>query len=203
LDRLWAAEPDALVVVGAGPRTYRYDSSAVGTFAGFGRPLSIALDGGPVGTTDGGAGRLPLSLAIGAWLLRDRPATPARSGWSIAAHAPPADCARLGSAIAGRSARVGLLVMADGSARNGPKAPGYDDPRAPVFDASVTAALSAASPPALLDLDPDLAEQLLAAGRPALQVLAGAAGDVRFRGGVLYDQAPYGVRYTVAVWEPA
>ena len=195
---MWAAEPDALVVVGSGPITREYDSSAIGTFAGFGEPLTVILGG--AAAAGGDADLLPLSLAVGAWLLRDRPSAPPRRGWSIAAGASPPECARLGSAIAGMSARVGLLVMGDGSARNGPKSPGYEDPRAPAFDATVTAALAKGDPAALLDLDPALAEELLAAGRPAWQVLAGAMSGAR--GEVLYDAAPYGVRYTVAIWEP-
>src|SRR5262245_21299788 len=139
LDRMWAAEPDALVVVGSGPTTREYDSSAIGTFAGFGEPLTVTLGGS---TGDAAGDPLPLSLTVGAWLLRDRPPVPPRRGWSIAAGASPDDCARLGSALAAVSARVGLLVMGDGSARNGPKSPGYEDPRAPAFDATVTAALA-------------------------------------------------------------
>ncbi|NUR92722.1 MAG: hypothetical protein HOY71_52355, partial [Nonomuraea sp.] len=49
-------------------------------------------------------------------------------------------------------------------------------------------------------LDPGKAERLWVGGRPALQVLAGAAGEGRYTGGLLFDEAPYGVGYFVGVW---
>ncbi|HZA83933.1 MAG TPA: hypothetical protein VFC13_21090, partial [Actinomycetes bacterium] len=68
------------------------------------------------------------------------------------------------------------------------------------FDASVGAAFREGDPDRLLGLDPVLAGELRAAGRVPLQVLAGAfAGRPRPRGQVLYEDAPYGVGYLVAV----
>jgi hypothetical protein len=209
LETMWAADPDVVIVVGAAPHTRAYGGTARGSFDGYGVPLRVSLDGGagappPVGApaSDGG-GVLPLSLAVGAFLLGSRPRTPPRRGQSVAAGATAADCAALGRALAASAARVGLLVMADGSACRGEKSPGYDDPRAEAFDAAVTSALRAGDAAALLDLDAALANQLLAAGRPAWQVLAGAAGTGGWRGEVGYDAAPYGVQYTVATWTPA
>ena len=98
--------------------------------------------------------------------------------------------------------RSALLVLGDGSACRDLKAPGYLDPRAEPFDATVTKALAAADPAVLLSLDPVLADELMVAGRAPWQVLAGAAA-IPMRGEVLYDAAPYGVQYTVASWEPA
>jgi hypothetical protein len=199
LDRLWAADPQVVIVVGAAPVTRAFAATAAGSFAGYGVPLRVTLDGAVVAP---GAATLPLSLTVGGWLLRSRPATPPRWGQGVAADAGPADCAALGRVLAASAARVGLVVMADGSARRGEKSPGYDDPRAAPFDAAVTSALRAADPRVLLDLDTALAAELLAAGRPSWQVLAGAAGTGRWRGEVGYDAAPYGVQYTVAVWVP-
>jgi hypothetical protein len=51
---------------------------------------------------------------------------------------------------------------------------------------------------ALLDLDPDLAADLQAAGRPAWQVLAGAAHGLPCTARVRYADAPFGVSYLVA-----
>jgi len=59
---------------------------------------------------------------------------------------------------------------------------------------------------ALAALDPDVARDLLAAGRPAWQVLAGAltaTSAVRPRTRILYSDAPFGVAYLVATLEPA
>jgi len=136
-------------------------------------------------------------------------------GQAVAADAAPQACAALGrdlvfpgrraGDLAAASVRVGLLVMGDGSACRGLRAPGYDDPRAEPFDGAVAGALARADAPALLSLDPALATQLRAAGRAPWQVLAGAAQATggQWRGAVTYQAAPYGVAYLVAFWEPA
>ena len=61
-------------------------------------------------------------------------------------------------------------------------------------------ALRSGKPERLLDLDPTQAGELLVAGRVPLQVLAGACDrGPPMRGQVLYDDAPYGVGYLVAL----
>jgi hypothetical protein len=53
---------------------------------------------------------------------------------------------------------------------------------------------------ALAALDAGLAAELMATGRAAWQVLAGAAGlERRAPGEVLYSDAPFGVSYLAAV----
>ena len=113
-------------------------------------------------------------------------------------------------------ARVGLLVMGDLSACRTDRAPGGFRPEAAAFDASISEAFRSATPHRLLDLDPTRAATLLVSGRVPLQVLAGAfeqrdptgeAGPGRvldqtrpeLRGRVLYEGAPYGVGYLVAI----
>jgi hypothetical protein len=199
LERVYAARPDAIIIVGGGTETREHGPHDFGSFDPYGVRETYPLGGRDslaVGV------RLPLSLAIGAWLLRDHPAGPPRRGLSIASTASPSECAVQGHDIALRADRVGLIVMGDGSACRGDKSPGYADPRAEAFDASVTKALANADTGALLAIDVDTAAELLVAGVAAWQVLAGAATG-RFRGGVAYDAAPYGVQYTVASWEPA
>ena len=88
------------------------------------------------------------------------------------------------------------------SARRSLKGPGYLDPDAEPFDTAVESALRDADTEALLALDPDRAERLLAAGRASWQVLAGAAGDARMSGSVTWSGSPYGVTYLVATWRP-
>ncbi|NHA66513.1 class III extradiol ring-cleavage dioxygenase family protein [Phycicoccus flavus] len=116
----------------------------------------------------------------------------------VAWDAPVAECRALGEHLAGRPA-VTLVAVADGSARRGEKAPGHLDPRAVVFDDDLVAALRAADPAALLDLDPALAAELLAHGRAPLQVAAAALAG---RGGLhcadLETADPFGVLYVVA-----
>lgn len=145
------------------------------------------------------AARLPLALAIGAWLLDQQPAAPPRHLQGVP-DLTAGDCAGLGSRLAARSSRVGLLVCGDGSACRSEKAPGFYDPDAEAWDDAALSAIRAADGPALLDLDADLARRVLAAGRAPWQVLAGAAGDGEFTADVSYAEAPYGVMYVVGTW---
>jgi hypothetical protein len=151
----------------------------------------------------------PVSLAVGRSLLAG-----ARTGsyeLVIPADLPPADCAAAGEDLLARAGvppdavRIAVLVIGDGSARRAVNAPGYLDERAPPFDAAVDAALRNADLAALAGLDPQLAEELMVAGRAAWQVAAGAAGAARQTGGwlptMLYADDPFGVYYPVAVWQ--
>jgi hypothetical protein len=95
---------------------------------------------------------------------------------------------------------VGLVVMGDLSACRSEQAPGALRPGAAELDAAVAEALRTGKPERLLDLDHAEAADLLVAGRVPLQVLAGAFQDrPAVRGEVLYEDAPYGVGYLVAV----
>jgi hypothetical protein len=177
---------DLLVVVGSGPYTRDFGPDAAGSLRPYGADVTVG-DGEAV---------LPLSLTIGRWLLGGRTAL----YHAVAADATPDACARLGAELAGRAGRVALLVMGDASACRTERAPGYLDERAAGFDAGVARALARADTDALFRLDPALAGELHAAGRPAWQVLAGAARDGRFTAELLADEAPYGVGYFVAGW---
>ncbi|MGH3624159.1 MAG: hypothetical protein ACRDQ5_20605, partial [Sciscionella sp.] len=100
---------------------------------------------------------------------------------------------------------IGLLVLGDGSNRHGQHAPGYADERSAGFDAAVADALAAGDPAALLDVDPELAAKLNAHGLTAWRLLAFAAraSGRRWRSELLYSDAPFGIGYHVAVWDPA
>jgi aromatic ring-opening dioxygenase LigB subunit len=93
---------------------------------------------------------------------------------------------------------VALLVMAEGSARRSRKAPGYLDERSAAFDAEVGRAILDGDLRALLALDAGLARELMATGRPAWQVLAGAANGGHPDSLIRYDDDPFGVAYLVA-----
>jgi hypothetical protein len=178
--------PDLVVVVGAAPATATW-------------PADTAVDLGPFrGTATTTRPALPLPLALGATLLRDagHPGTWRFQG--VAAGAPPPACAALGAGLAAAADRVALLVVADGSACRSLKAPGWFDARAEAFDAAVERAVRAGGLDALLDVDPGLATALQAAGRPAWQVLAGAAHGLACTTRVDYADAPFGVGYLVA-----
>jgi hypothetical protein len=199
-----SAKPDLIVVVGGAPQAAEFDGSAAGSLAGYG----VAWQ------TGRGAPVLPLSLTIGRWLLERRglagvsrsegrpgAANPPPIQLCATAFASPASaCVHLGAQIAKRAGRVALLAMGDGSARRSTKAPGYFDPRAQKYDAAVVRALASADTDRLTRLDPGLSDELMAAGRAAWQVLAGAAGDGAYRARLHCDTAPYGVGYFVVSW---
>ncbi|MET8948975.1 class III extradiol dioxygenase subunit B-like domain-containing protein [Streptomyces sp. NPDC004542] len=197
---LAAARPDLLVVVGPAERSGRgpHPQGTPGSFRGFGVDLDVRLGPGE-GAADGRA--LPPSLAVAAWLLE-------RVGWAdapieglgVGEPLAPERCVEAGRGIGARAARVGLLVMGDGSACRTLKAPGYLDERAAPFDAEAARALGSADVPALKALDPGLAHELKASGRAPWQVLAGAAENTALTGTLLYEDAPYGVGYVVAAW---
>jgi hypothetical protein len=182
-----ATGPEVVVVVGACEPGARYGAGDTGTLRGFGVDLDVPFDG--PSAPDGRP--VPLPLIIGAWLLDD-------AGWrGRRVGVPPDD---LGSVLGELPDRVAVLVMGDGSARRTVKAPGYLDPAAEPFDASVAAALRAGDAGALAELDRAEGERLLAAGVPAWRAVgravAGRPVDARLR----YDDAPFGVGYLVADW---
>ncbi len=192
LDELIATDPDVVIVVGADKETREYDPDVVGTFA----PYGVDARAG----RGNGTPTLPLSLTVGAWLL-DLVAWPGpRIYQGVEATTPPEGCRELGASLALRADRVALLVMGDGSARRSTDAPGYLDERAAGFDQTVAAALAAGDAVTLGGLDPVEADELMVAGRAAWQVLAGACGDDVPDAQLLFDGAPYGVGYFVAVW---
>ena len=141
---------------------------------------------------------VPLPLGLGARLLDQAGYQGRRELQSISDDEPAAACAALGARLAGASARVAVLVMADGTARRGLKAPGYFDERSVPFDAEVERAVRAGDLTALLTLDPVLAQELMATGRAGWQVLAGAMNGVRPAAEIRYCDDPFGVAYLVA-----
>jgi hypothetical protein len=150
-----------------------------------------------------------LSLTVGLWLLESYAPEVPRLLFGVHPETEQQRCASLGAGLSERAQRVAMLVMGDGSARRSLKGPGYLDVRAQGFDDEVSAALAAVAPAALLELDTELAAELLVAGRAAWQVLAGATqarpavAAAQLSGDVTYAAAPYGVCYFVATWLPA
>lgn len=182
-----AVAPERVVIVGGATSTRRWEPET-------------ARGSGAFGVSDSPSG-LPLSLAVGEFLLT-------RSGWagpceltSIATDASPEQCSSLGASIADGTS-VLLLVMGDGSGVRRDAPPGAADPAAEPFDANVVAALATADVAALFRVDPAAATALKAAGRAPWQVLAGAAGVVpgRWSATLHHEEAPYGVGYFVVSW---
>ncbi|MEV6365370.1 class III extradiol dioxygenase subunit B-like domain-containing protein [Micromonospora musae] len=203
IGRLYESGPRTIVVVGGDDRTAALDFPYRGTFAPWGLPMEVRI-----GPPSAAGSDLPLSLLVGAWLLRRaRPEEPRPISWRMAtvAYDEPTERCAAGGARLGSNHPWALLVMGDGSACRGQKSPGYDDPRAQAYDESVTTALASADAEALLGLDPVLSAELKVAGRAPWQVLAGAvrAAGGDWRGELHYAAAPYGVAYFVAGWEAA
>jgi hypothetical protein len=141
---------------------------------------------------------LPPAVGIGAYLLDQAGYQGPRVIWTVSEDETPAGCRKLGAELAAGSQRTALLALGDGSARRGPKAPGAFDERAAGFDAEVERAVRAADLDALLALDPALARELMATGRPAWQVLAGALAGPPVSTEIRYADDPFGVFYLVA-----
>ena len=219
---LLRASPEVVAVVGPGTATTSWPGNGRLNIAAFGPGAAAPARGTaerPVlppapGTAErpvlppapGTAERpvLPPAPGIGAYLLDQAGYQGERLIWSVSADEPVAGCRKLGADLAGGSARTALLAIGDGSARRGPRAPGHFDERAAAFDAEAERAVRAGDLTALLDLDPALARELMATGRPAWQVLAGAVeGMAGLAAEVQYAGDPFGVAYLVATLRPS
>jgi hypothetical protein len=200
---------DLMVVVGGGPAWAVPGASGPGSFRPYGADVEVAL---PIQVDLELPGlppparldELPLSLAVAAHLLAGVDTPPTRVfAATVPSSLGPGAAAAIGLALTAADpagGRVGLVAMGDLSACRSERAPGAFHPDAAGFDASVAEAFRTGKPGRLLDLDPAQAGGLLVAGRVPLQVLAGACdGGPAMRGQVLYDDAPYGVGYLVAL----
>ena len=94
-----------------------------------------------------------------------------------------------------------LVVMADGSASRGEKAPGHLHPSAIEFDEAIDAALRAGDAETLAGLDPELATEVWCQGVPGFRVLGEVARGREVTAGVTYAEAPYGVAWWVVRWD--
>ncbi|HEX9625253.1 MAG TPA: hypothetical protein VF979_12815 [Streptosporangiaceae bacterium] len=188
---LVAGRPDRVAVVGAADITAVWDSTALVNVSAYAPGPASAAAAAP-------GGSLPVSLGIGGWLLDRVGYGGERLLRSVADSEPAEGCAEAGRELAALPGRVGLLVMADGSACRGLKAPGYLDERSAGFDAEVERAIRAGDLKALLAVDAQVARELMAAGRPAWQVLAGALEGKVVASEIRYCDDPFGVAYLVA-----
>jgi hypothetical protein len=192
--RLLASRPDIVVCVGESPTARRWGSAAWGSFASYG--VDVRVGGAETATEP----PLPLSLAVAAWLLDRAGYSGERCYEGVCQSWDPARCLSHGAGIARAADRVGILAMGDGSARRTTTSPGTYDPRAEEWDAQVAAFLATGDLAGLGALRAADAEALLVAGRPAWQVLAGAADGRDLEPTLLAHTAPYGVGYFVASW---
>ncbi len=192
--------------IGVGAADQVLGPDALGTFRGFGADVRAGLSARALGATPDP--ELPLPALITGWLRGVVAPDATVTVRIIAADTEAARCASIGSALRAELDRApepsGVLVLGDGAATLSLKAPGYLDERAAAAQAALDRALAIGDLDALATLDPVLCDELMLSGRAAYQVLAGLfAADVRPPAiETLYQDAPFGVGYDVAVWRP-
>ncbi len=192
---LLTAGPGLIAVVGVAAQARAWPADSMLDLGAFAPPLRQMA--GRAQADRAVAAGLPAALGLGAMLLDQAGYGGQRVLRSVTQDASAADCAALGAALAGARERVALLVMADGSARRTLRAPGYLDERSASLDAEAERAIASGDLQALLAIDAGLARELMATGRPAWQVLAGAARGVGTAARVRYRDDPFGVFYLV------
>jgi len=96
-----------------------------------------------------------------------------------------------------------VIVMADGSACRGEKAPGHLHPDAIPFDEAIERALRTGDVDALAGIDPTQAHELWCEGAAGFHVLSEIARGRQIATDVSYADAPYGVAWWVARWDLA
>lgn len=154
----------------------------------------VVISGGEAGP------RLPVGLRVAYELLAAAGVGHLPGDVLVPFDLPTDACLERGQQLATDDISTALLVMADGSARRGEKAPGYVDDRARPYDDAFVRAIERGAPDELAALDADLATELLFQGRAALQVAAGAVGVLTPSPMMLWTGDPFGVMYVVAEW---
>ena len=178
--------------VAAGLRARAAEAVRAARTTGEGVVLVVATDREQRGT------RPPLGQRVGAHLA-DLAGAAVAGVVVVDWDAAVAQCRAVGEHLAAARGPSVLVVVADGSARRGEKAPGHLDERAFAVDEALVAALRDADPAALLALDPVLCAELLVHGRAPLQVAAAAlAGGPPMTCVELEAEDPFGVQYLVA-----
>lgn len=184
---LLAVVPQRICLLGAGPDERGFDGSARGTMGGFGVPVSVGSGGGQ---------RLPPSLTVGWRLLEAAGYSGGRTALSLPSSLSGARLDELARTVDADA----LLVMGDGSTRRHDDAPGTGHRQGRAFDDTVAAALSDGDAAALAGLDPDLGDEVQAAGVPAWRLAGRLIGARPVQATLVAHAAPFGVGYFVATW---
>jgi hypothetical protein len=155
---------------------------------------------GPSSSSTGAA--VPLSLGVGLRVLEEAgwsgPVGQLALGWDES----DGDIDEIAGELATGPEPTALVVLGDGSARRGERAPGYLDDRAFAFDDALAVALAEGDARSLRHLDVELAADLMVFGRTAFRLLGAVAlrqgGPEQAR--LLLREDPFGVSYFVATW---
>jgi len=180
--------PELVAVVGGAASSATWPDDARADLASYGAAM------------DPPAHPAPLSVGMGCLLLDAVGYHGPRLIRTVAVDSTMDECRAVAADVAHAAGRVCLVVVADGTARRTPKAPGHLDERAERYDAAVERAVATGDLAALLDLDPTLAAELLASGWAPLQVLAFALHSPQST--IHYCAAPFGVGYLAATLTP-
>ncbi|BBY16502.1 class III extradiol ring-cleavage dioxygenase family protein [Mycolicibacterium litorale] len=196
MGRCVAALPDRWVAIGVGAADEVLTPPLVGTYAGYGADVRVAL------SPDDGAAPVALPLcALAAGWLRGRFAAHAVAEVRVFAGDQDADTAlrhgrELRALIDEADGDVGVVVVADGCHTLTPPAPGGYDPDSVPVQNALDDALAAGDAAALGRLPSSVV------GRVAYQVLAGLTEPAPSAAEELYRGAPYGVGYFAGRWTP-
>ena len=206
-----------VVIVGPG-QPGEFNAAGPVSFVSFGRDVVVPalVEGGPRGgAVDQGDPRghgemettgdraLPTPLMVARHLAsRDVAAHPEHAGlWASARWITTngSDATGLGEQLRRDGTRIGLILVADGAACHGPKAPRAEDSRAPAYEEAVCAALASGQGGQLAEIDADLGREL-GATLPEVWPVLLAASDGDWIGELAWRGAPYGVGWVVAAW---
>jgi hypothetical protein len=188
--------PDRWVAVGVGPSDDVITPPRVGTFAGYGVDVRVAL------SPDAAACPVEMPLcALAAGWMRGQFAPAAAAEVRVFSADHDADTAlahgrRLRALIDEAVDDVGVLVVADGCHTLTPPAPGGYDPESVPVQAALDEALATGDAAALGRLPGSVV------GRVAYQVLAGLTEPAPAGAHEFYRGAPYGVGYFAGRWTP-
>lgn len=196
VQRSVAGFPDRWVAIGVGASDQVLTPPRVGTFAGYGVDVRVAL------SPDDSAAPvdLPLCALITGWVRgRFAPHAAAEVRVFSGEHGPDAAMALgrdLRALIDDADGRIGVLVVADGCHTLTPPAPGGYDPGSVAVQAALDDALATGDGAALGRLPAAVV------GRVAYQVLAGLTEPGPAEAREDYRGAPYGVGYFAGRWTP-
>jgi len=174
-----------VVVVAAGSTGRLVEGPVRASFAGFGVDREI------------GAGELvqwPAGIAL--WLLT-------QAGWQGSIDVVECDddvTASSALVVQALTAADAVIVVGDGSAGLGPKAPGYVIDGAHDFDTALAAALASGDASALALLNAAEGQRVQAAGVPVFRALGVALSERAIDASLRLHTSPFGVGYFVATW---
>lgn len=183
--------PHRWVAIGAGDADTVVGPQSVGTFAGYGADVPVALSPSATGPVT----ELPLCALMTGWARTPTAVAEVRvystgHGGDVAGA-----CGRaLRAEIDASADAIGVLVVADGANTLTPSAPGGHDPESVAVQDVLDDALAAGDAAALARIPDGVV------GRVAYQVLAGLAGGQTFTAHQLYRGAPFGVGYFAGTW---